>query len=350
VLNLALSGLPDHELRVSNILPKIDEDLRIALADTLWDVIMKEHPLLLLMVNLMHEGSMFEGTVFLKTIQELFGRKVHQNPHKKVYFKDLKIPLVVIASDIESGEMIVYSSRRHPDMEVAEAVRQSMSIPFVFEPRGDNKEIVDGGLCSNFPVWVYSSAGDAHWNPADIDHRRIKIGFSLDQTKNAPRTWNVQPPKFKVAGNPPHVDILEVLKPILIQKFVEFGQPAALAEVEVAVALFGASGLRSALGSGGELGLIKEILGVTQRGLLNTEESTRHVTVAALMNGLPYIDVPIPLLGYDGLDFYINDDEGPLMAMWDRAWRKTIEGLSDATTRGILPASVAITNTQTPFN
>jgi predicted acylesterase/phospholipase RssA len=344
-INIALAPLPNQQLHIKDFMLDT-EALRIALADTLWDAIMRNNPLQLVMVNLVHEGSIFEGTVFLNTIKALFGKKVHNNATATVLFKDLKVPLAVIAADIDTGEMLVYSSRNHPNVEVAEVVRQSMSIPFVFEPRGTKRQIVDGGLFSNFPVWVYSAAGNNHWQQADIDPARVKIGFSLDETAPAPPAWNVQPPKFQLTGNPPHVDALEVFKPILIEKLVALGMPRTLAESEVTWALIG-----TPISGGTErLELIQEILGVTKRGVMNTEESTRKETTAGLMRGLPYIDIPIPLLGYDGFDFYINEDEGALMARWDRAWQKTIEGLSAAAAQNLLPPLMRISNTQTPFN
>ncbi|WP_418792024.1 patatin-like phospholipase family protein [Phosphitispora sp. TUW77] len=79
--------------------------------------------------------------------------------------------LRVIASDITAGKMLVLPQDiAHygidPDkLEIAAAVRMSISIPFFFEPvvvthKGDDgKEvdsyIVDGGLLSNFPVWLF---------------------------------------------------------------------------------------------------------------------------------------------------------------------------------------------------
>jgi len=344
-INIALTPLPNNVWYVKDFMLDT-ENLRIALADTLWDAIMRNNPLQLVMVNLLHEGSIFEGTFFLNTIKALFGKKVHNNATATVLFKDLKVPLAVIAADIDTGEMLVYSSKNHPNVEVAEVVRQSMSIPFVFEPRGKRKQIVDGGLFSNFPVWIYAASGNNHWNPADIDNTRIKIGFSLDDTTPAPAKWKAQPPKFQLTGTPPHVDGLEVFKPILIEKLVELGMPRSLAESEVTWALIG-----TPIPGGTErLELIQEILGVTKRGVMYTEESTRKETTAGLMRGLLYLDIPIPLLGYDAFDFYINEDEDALMAMWDRSWQKTIEGLSDAVAQKMLPALVSIKNTQTPFN
>lgn len=346
-LNVALFALPNEQLYVKDFMLDT-ESLRIALADTLWDAVMRNSPLMLMMTNLVHEGSIFEGAVFFDTIQTLFSRKVHDTPDGVVLFKDLAIPLAVIAADIDTGEMIVYSSETHPNERVAEAIRQSMSIPFIFEPRGRRKQFVDGGLYSNFPVWLYSAAGDRYWNPADIDHSRVKIGFSLDDTKRAPRTWDVQRPKFVVAGSPPHVDTLEAIRPVLIERLVEFGLPRELAESEITWALFGDTPSSDSSRPGIEL--LQEILGVVGRGVMHTEESTRKVTTEGLMHDLPYIDIPIPLLGFHAFDFYINNQKGPLLAMWDRAWRKTIEELLDASARNILPPTTKIANVATPFN
>src|SRR5207247_10100682 len=54
------------------------------------------------------------------------------------------------------------------DLEVAEAVRMSMSMPVFFEPvtvqaNGRDVILVDGGMLSNFPVWVFDSDGVPDW-------------------------------------------------------------------------------------------------------------------------------------------------------------------------------------------
>ena len=83
-----------------------------------------------------------------------------------------KFKLKVIASDITRGRILIlpddiaeYGIR--PDfLNVAFAVRMSMNIPFFFEPvtlknvsTGKTSFIVDGGLLSNFPVWLFDSEG-----------------------------------------------------------------------------------------------------------------------------------------------------------------------------------------------
>ncbi len=54
------------------------------------------------------------------------------------------------------------------DLDIADAVRMSMSIPIFFEPvkrRVGNEDVVlvDGGMLSNFPVWVFDSDGMPEW-------------------------------------------------------------------------------------------------------------------------------------------------------------------------------------------
>ncbi|GAC1567200.1 MAG: patatin-like phospholipase family protein [Ktedonobacteraceae bacterium] len=79
--------------------------------------------------------------------------------------------LTVIASDISSGfmlrlpqDMVLYGL--DPDeLDIAQAVRMSASIPFFFMPiqqkrQGRSCLIVDGGLLSNFPVYLFDVSGE----------------------------------------------------------------------------------------------------------------------------------------------------------------------------------------------
>lgn len=341
VIDTTLSPLPDRQLKVRDFLPNT-EALRTAFADTIWDAIGRNDPLLLLMTNLIHEGSLFEGNVFLHTLRRLFGQKVYREPNATVLFKDLKIPLAIIAANIETGTMIVYNSKDHPNMEVAEAVRQSMSVPFVFQPRGRKGQMVDGGLFSNFPVWLYTAGGDRYWNQNVVDANRIKIGISLNDKLPAKNQWNTKPARFRTP-----VDTLEVVKPLLVEKMVEIGVSRNVAEAKITWALFGA--LENAVSQPG-VALLKQAVEVMFNGLMNTEESVRQVTTGGLMNGRRYVDISIPLLGYSAADFFINEDEGAALSMWDRAWHATIESLTEAKTKGFFPPAMQLQNTQTPFN
>ena len=63
-------------------------------------------------------------------------------------FNKLPIPFLCVALDIEKGEKVVLNKGYLPD-----AMRASMSIPSVFEPKViDGIKMVDGGLVDNLPV------------------------------------------------------------------------------------------------------------------------------------------------------------------------------------------------------
>lgn len=85
-------------------------------------------------------------------------------------FKDLPgdTELHMIASDITRGQIVVLPrdledyGYKLEDFPVAKVVRMSCSIPFFFEPvklvyqkTGETCYIVDGGVLSNFPVWLF---------------------------------------------------------------------------------------------------------------------------------------------------------------------------------------------------
>ena len=63
-------------------------------------------------------------------------------------FSELKIPMEIVAVDIQSGEEIIYH-----EGDLKESIIQSSSIPGFFEPTlKDEKIIVDGGVSSPIPI------------------------------------------------------------------------------------------------------------------------------------------------------------------------------------------------------
>ncbi|WP_437741130.1 patatin-like phospholipase family protein [Sorangium sp. So ce1504] len=135
-------------------------------------------------VGLLTELGAYRGDYFLQYLQGLLldkgistskdiivkGRERETNPL-------LRYRAHFVASDITRGTVLVLpgdiDAERYgvepDDLEVALAVRMSMSVPFFFRPvrlrgtNGVNSYIVDGGLLSNFPVEVFD---ELHWATA----------------------------------------------------------------------------------------------------------------------------------------------------------------------------------------
>jgi NTE family protein len=125
-------------------------------------------------LSLVTELGIYEGKFFLRWMTELLERK-GITKFRQVVDDGADNPkhryrLRVIASDVTHRRMLVLpNDAEHlgidPDeLEIAQAVRMSMSIPAFFEPvicrdPGGDHVIVDGGLLSNFPVWLFDSEG-----------------------------------------------------------------------------------------------------------------------------------------------------------------------------------------------
>lgn len=115
----------------------------------------------------LHSGDYIEN--FLTEKFEAKGKK---------YFRDIyignKSKLKVIAADVTQHKLITLPDDLidygiNPlNFEIAKAVRMSLSIPLFFEPvvlkkRNQPCYIVDGGILSNFPIWIFDVSDRPRW-------------------------------------------------------------------------------------------------------------------------------------------------------------------------------------------
>ena len=146
--------------------------------DTGWE---DRIPLVGLPMSVLLDLGMFEGDYFLRFMRRLleakgihtFGDLVHP-----VYADDprYRYRVQVIASDLTDRRLLILPQDAErlgvapDDFDVALAVRMSMSIPIFFDPvrfrepkSGREHVIVDGGLLSNFPIWLFDAEGAPEW-------------------------------------------------------------------------------------------------------------------------------------------------------------------------------------------
>lgn len=158
--------------------------------------------------------GLFKGDGLEKWIKEQLAKKGIKT------FSDLpKGMLKIIASDLTRGKMIVFPddlNRYGRDMDnfsVARAVRMSCTIPYFYEPiklydtRGNQSIIVDGGVLSNFPIWLFQSNGKG---------QRPIIGFRLSSNPEKKKNYN----KIKNAIEMFHA-IFDTMKDAHDARFVE---------------------------------------------------------------------------------------------------------------------------------
>jgi hypothetical protein len=108
------------------------------------------------------EFGLCKGDNFLKWIKKTLELKIYGNDYTEggnppICFKDLDKDLFIIATDVCSSSAKEFSRYSTPDVEIAQAVRASISIPGFFKPVYDESAcLVDGDIIKNLPIWTFS--------------------------------------------------------------------------------------------------------------------------------------------------------------------------------------------------
>ncbi len=106
-----------------------------------------------------------------KIEKKIYGESKNENS-PPVTFKDLDKELVIVATDISYGEFKEYNKYKTPDVEVAHAVRSSISLPGFFKPVWENERcLIDGDVINNFPIWKTESEIIANTNLKVLEFR-----------------------------------------------------------------------------------------------------------------------------------------------------------------------------------
>lgn len=109
------------------------------------------------------------------------GTLLNDNKYKRKY------KLHIIATDISLGKMLILPEDiaeygiNLDELEVSLAIRMSISIPYFFQPVNLNNTItnkksfiVDGGVLSNYPVWIFDVNGIPRFQPLVLNLVQVK--------------------------------------------------------------------------------------------------------------------------------------------------------------------------------
>ena len=152
--------------------------------------------------RLAREFGWYEGDFFNSWVGDLIHRRLGD---RRATFRDLqqaKCPdLYVIGTNLSTGFAEVFSAERYPDMELATAVRISMSIPLFFAAvrHGVRQDVyVDGGVQLNYPVKLFDRERyiDLVKDPAaalrTAYYNEENARFQLDRPGRSPYVYNRQ--------------------------------------------------------------------------------------------------------------------------------------------------------------
>lgn len=138
-------------------------------------------PIVAAPLSILLDKGIYEGDALLAFVSRLLKAKGVRTFSDLIHpeFADkprYRFRAQVIVSDLTERRLLVLPrdaerlGMRPEDLDVALSVRMSMSIPIFFEPvrfrhpqTGQEHLIVDGGILSNFPVWLFDTDGEPPW-------------------------------------------------------------------------------------------------------------------------------------------------------------------------------------------
>jgi hypothetical protein len=286
--------------------------LRTDIADAAWTAFTDAVTEYRLLVNWAFEGGLFEGRVLYETTRALVEAKVGDRSSESVSpirFRDLQMDLAVISANVSHPDrakrLQVHTKLTAGNMEVAQAVRDSTSVPMFFRPRRHTKtgttfEIMDGGIICNYPFWLFTGGHEGYLRPKAVDHARPKLGLIVDPDLDAPAEWGCPAPKWYRPGSTDGMPPRDIDALAQNPEFEFLSSMAPLGEF---------AGIERAL----------RVVDVIVTSELTLTERWR----SAVRGTYPYDEVPIPLRGFHWLDFTVNADTSTWRSMIDRGYEAT---------------------------
>jgi len=142
-----------------------------------------------------------KGDFFTEWIGELINKKMGTPKATFADLKDSDCPdLYVIGTNLSTGYSEVFSAERYPKMELAKAVRISMSIPLFFAAvrYGDREDVyVDGGVMQNYPVKLFDR--EKYIDPDEFEamckteyYNKENARFLIENPDRSPYVFNCQ--------------------------------------------------------------------------------------------------------------------------------------------------------------
>ena len=206
-----LANTADSSLRrVAKLFPKLNPD-RVegwggkSLALTLGGAVAEDHPFREWMSDIL-KGKDIDPKTSLKDFHARINKTRPQQ-------------LTLVAADITARKVLVLNERTAPELPILEAVRMSMSIPFLWKDviwqaswgryRGreiTGHEVVDGGLLSNFPMRYFLNPifekADNVMGPPPGGGKAEVVGLLLDGLKPMPDLPDAQEPASLLEAMP----------------------------------------------------------------------------------------------------------------------------------------------------
>ena len=133
-------------------------------------------------------AALSKGNIFLEWIREkiekkFYGEEYQKGKNEPVTFDKINTKLILYSVDLTNLKFKEFSKFKTPDVEVALAIRASVSMPGLFTPlEYDDVMLVDGDLLKSTPLWRVSNT------IKNLDERIIE--FRLEDNEHPKRVNN----------------------------------------------------------------------------------------------------------------------------------------------------------------
>ncbi len=179
------------------------------------------------------------GLLGLEAVGQLLARHLGA----AVRFEDLRLPLTLVATDLEAGESVYFSSGL-----VLPPLLASSAVPIIYRPvEYQGRRLVDGGLLNNLPVEPLLGRGapvvGVHCNPINREARLPSLRRVVERTLQIALSGNTATRKTQCAL---------LLEPPQLREYrpLDFRKAAELFEIGYRYTLSQADALRALGGRG----------------------------------------------------------------------------------------------------
>lgn len=166
------------------------------------------------------DGSIFQGDFVLKMAEKHF---------KSAELEDCKIPFSAVATDVKTGDEVVFERGRLSDI-----IRASSALPVIFQPVEINKKLfMDGGFVNPVPADVVRKMGADYVIAVDVSSRWISSPDEVAEVKDIftmmSNTLSVI--EYQLAKNILKSADLVLRPPVLNFGWLEFGKTEEILRV-----------------------------------------------------------------------------------------------------------------------
>lgn len=138
------------------------------------------------LVRLWSKYGLFPTDKLVTWLDRLIAAKLDNKPQATFHdlYEKTQHQLVITTTSVKHAKTLYYSKDTTPNMVISEAVKRSISIPLFFEANftQDGDVLVDGGMLSNYPLWVFDSEKDRP-NPETLGLKLVEISDQQKEKK-----------------------------------------------------------------------------------------------------------------------------------------------------------------------